>query len=66
MATSLCTDPPPGPGSLSVLASLMIKFYSLLHLSLDHDRGHHIKQTESLCFGRFSVRDISCKQNIKV
>ncbi len=43
----------------------MIKFYSLLHLLLNNDRGHHITQTESLCFGRFSVIEFHVA-NIKV
>ena len=35
-------------------------------LSLDNDLGHFIMQQNHVCFRRFSVRDISCKQNVKV
>ena len=35
-------------------------------ISLDNDLGHFIMQQNHVCFRRFSVRDISCKQNVKV
>ena len=60
---------PPGRGGslyAAVFAPLMLKCSSLLHLSLTNDLGHLITNTEIHVVYTFSVRDISCKENVTV
>ena len=68
MATS-CMYGPPGRGvtlgfRFGIPGDKILQFVASFHL--DNDLGHLITQTESRMLWTFSVRDISCKQNVKV